>query len=186
MRIKRLNLKKIIVVCIVFLLILFVSYMTYKDTFGSLEERQFGELCGYINRHEHQHAIEFLQKHPKYVNYRSTTSAIQFSVKNACVEMTMILIEMGADVNTHNPDFSDKKLLMNFSPPLFIAVNETAENKPNESEKIIEILLKNGADTSITDCYGKTAYDYAVEKGYTEIAEMIASYQENNKIQTTN
>lgn len=46
---------------------------------------------------------------------------------------------------------------------------------PNLTPKkeMVNLLLRYGADKSICDDAGKTAYDYAVEKGYTEIAELL-------------
>jgi ankyrin repeat protein len=37
----------------------------------------------------------------------------------------------------------------------------------------VQYLLKNGADISVKSLEGKTAYDYAMEKGYTDLAELI-------------
>ena len=39
-----------------------------------------------------------------------------------------------------------------------------------------EALLKAGAKTNIKNLEGKTALDYAKEKGYTEIVELLKSY----------
>ncbi len=36
-----------------------------------------------------------------------------------------------------------------------------------------EYLLSKGIDTQKADTFGKTAYDYAVENGYTELAELL-------------
>ena len=36
-------------------------------------------------------------------------------------------------------------------------------------------LMDNGANKDALDLTGKTAYDYAAEKGYTEIAELLRS-----------
>ena len=37
----------------------------------------------------------------------------------------------------------------------------------------LTLLLKLGADKSLTDANGKTAFDYAVERGFVELAEII-------------
>lgn len=37
----------------------------------------------------------------------------------------------------------------------------------------IQYLLDHGVDPAIKDAYGKTAYDYAVESGHTEIADLL-------------
>ena len=36
-----------------------------------------------------------------------------------------------------------------------------------------QFLLAHGADKTLTDSHGKTAYDYAVENGYTELTELL-------------
>ncbi len=41
------------------------------------------------------------------------------------------------------------------------------------SKQACQFLLNYGAEKSITDAHGKTAYDIAMEMGYTEIAEMV-------------
>lgn len=43
----------------------------------------------------------------------------------------------------------------------------------NNQTQIIQLLLKLGADKSLTDANGKTAFDYAVERGFVELAEII-------------
>lgn len=49
-----------------------------------------------------------------------------------------------------------------------------ARISPDESvQTSVEWLLDHGADISIKDDNGKTAYDYAMEKGRTEIAELL-------------
>ena len=41
---------------------------------------------------------------------------------------------------------------------------------------VVETLLKAGANINIKDKDGKTALDYAKEKGFTKIAEILKSY----------
>jgi ankyrin repeat protein len=38
---------------------------------------------------------------------------------------------------------------------------------------IVKLLLENGADVHKKDGFSKTALDYAVEKGFDEIAELL-------------
>ena len=38
---------------------------------------------------------------------------------------------------------------------------------------VVNMLLSYGADKTLTDSHGKTAYDYAVENGYIELAELL-------------
>ena len=66
-----------------------------------------------------------------------------------------------------------------------VSVDETDENGRNAlhsclisgyvrpTEEFVLFLIELGVDTSHKDKYGKTAYDYAVEKGYTDLAEIL-------------
>lgn len=45
-----------------------------------------------------------------------------------------------------------------------------------QQQKIIELLLKNGADPNMVDAYGKTPLTLAKEKGYLTIAEILLNY----------
>ena len=73
------------------------------------------------------------------------------------VEITKYLLENGyCNANDHKG---------NMTPLMFAARNCSAE--------MVELLLSYGADKAVTDKGGKTAYDYAIENGYTDIAELI-------------
>ena len=43
-------------------------------------------------------------------------------------------------------------------------------------QDIVKLLMENGADQSIKDNSGRTAMDYAKQKGYTEISKILAQY----------
>lgn len=43
----------------------------------------------------------------------------------------------------------------------------------NDQTQITKLLLELGADKSLKDAEGKTAYDYAVERGFVELAELL-------------
>lgn len=45
-----------------------------------------------------------------------------------------------------------------------------------KQQRIIELLLTNGADPNMVDPYGKTPLSLAKEKGYTEITDIIAKH----------
>lgn len=45
------------------------------------------------------------------------------------------------------------------------------------STECVQYLIESGADTALTSAEGKTAYDYAVEKGYEEIAQLLRPEQ---------
>ncbi len=67
------------------------------------------------------------------------------------------LIEHGADINAQNSK--------GITPLIFA----TMYNKVN----VVELLLKNGADIAIKDNDDKTAYDYAKEKGFDAILNIL-------------
>jgi ankyrin repeat protein len=74
------------------------------------------------------------------------------------------LISAGADVNA--------KDVRRGRASLHIAAWYTAEQNP----KVIELLLSKGADINAKDNDGKTALAYAIEGGYTEIAEILRKH----------
>lgn len=43
----------------------------------------------------------------------------------------------------------------------------------DSTQEMVQLLLDYGADKSIVDSEGKTAYDYAMERGFTENAEIL-------------
>lgn len=53
-----------------------------------------------------------------------------------------------------------------------IILNDGGERQ----QKVIELLLTHGSDPNMVDPYGKTPLTLAKEKGYVEIAEMIAKH----------
>ena len=71
-----------------------------------------------------------------------------------------------------------ENLISNYNIPIDI-VGEHGETPlmwgaENNAADTVKLLLELGADKSIKDETGKTAYDYAVEKGYIELAELLA------------
>ncbi len=73
------------------------------------------------------------------------------------------LLELGADVNASNAHGHTALMLVliqNFRKQEYIAR--------------IKLLLNYGADVSITDNIGKTAYDYAIERPDMDAAELLA------------
>ena len=59
--------------------------------------------------------------------------------------------------------------------PLIMTVYQFGKDGRDEAElkEIVLWLLENGANKLVKDAYGKTAYDYAVEYKYHEIASML-------------
>lgn len=71
--------------------------------------------------------------------------------------LQLMINEYGAEVDA---------LDSNGKTPLILAAERG-------KEEMVTILLQNHASKTITDTAGKTAYDYAVENGYTELAELL-------------
>lgn len=63
--------------------------------------------------------------------------------------------------------------------PLMKAVT-TTWSEP--SAQMVSLLLENGADRALKDGSGKTAYDYAVENGNTELAELLRNTGDGSMI----
>jgi ankyrin repeat protein len=68
------------------------------------------------------------------------------------------LIRAGADPNMNTGDNGDT--------PLILAAGR-------EHEKVIKVLLANGADKELTNKFGDTALDIAEEKGHKEMIELL-------------
>ena len=80
-----------------------------------------------------------------------------------------LLLESGADCNAAFKGEEESK-----SPLIRVAcAAERDEEEKREKMMSIELLLKYGADKSYKDQNGKTAYDYALERGHTEAAELL-------------
>ncbi|SDY87024.1 Ankyrin repeat-containing protein [Bacillus sp. 166amftsu] len=109
----------------------------------------------------HKEIASFLLKkgtnlHVKAKNQNENTS-LQAAIANKKIEMATFLIEQGADVN---------------------AVQSGGWTGLHEAallgdEKIVALLIENGADKSIKKNDGKTAYDIALEKGYQHLLHLV-------------
>ena len=96
----------------------------------------------------------------------SGNTILHYAVSGRNADFVKMLIKKYAfDVNEIGYE-GKSSLVMAVSVPNKYSTDE-------EVKAIVEVLLEHGADTSIKDDYGKTAYDYAVEKGFTEIAELV-------------
>ena len=85
-------------------------------------------------------------------------TVLQYAAMWGDLEATKWLIENGADVNTTDPWGST---------PLMNAVYNGA------GVETVELLLKNGANKSLKDSEGKTAYDYAVENRDSQLRDLL-------------
>lgn len=91
-------------------------------------------------------------------------------VRSAHPELVPILVEQyGFDVNARG--YMQRT-------PLISAVSYTVSWQDEQITKaIVTELLAQGADVSATDEDGKTAYDYATERGYNEVAALLAQVE---------
>ena len=96
--------------------------------------------------------------------YESSVSYFAVSAKNNILAVKLI-DEYNFDVN---------EVGYNKMTPLIRAVAFRSEHSSDEEFlDIIESLLERGADKTSKDNTGKTAYDYAVEEGYNDIAKLL-------------
>ena len=93
-------------------------------------------------------------------------TVLHHAARGAYPELIPILIEQyGLDVNARG--YMQRT-------PLISAVSYTVPWQDEQITKaIVTELLAHGADASAVDEDGKTAYDYAVERGYSEVAALL-------------
>ena len=98
------------------------------------------------------------------------TTVLHHVVRSSCPELVPILInQYGLDVNARG--YMQRT-------PLISAVSYTVSSQDEQITKaIVTELLAHGADASAVDEDGKTAYDYAVGRGYDEVAALLEGYQ---------
>jgi len=91
--------------------------------------------------------------------------AINRAASEGQLDIVQYLLDYGAELDTSEPDKN----------PLFAAIY-------GGHKKIVQLLLDHGIDASVkyTGDYMKNmdAYDFAVERGQLEIAEMLKPYRE--------
>lgn len=96
----------------------------------------------------------------------SNTTVLHFAVRSANPELIPVLIEQyDLDVNAHGG--------MQKTPLISAVCYEVDSQDEQITKEIVTELLAHGADASAVDEDGKTAYDYAVERGYDEVAALL-------------
>ena len=96
----------------------------------------------------------------------SNTTVLHFAVRSANPELIPVLIEQyDLDVNAHGG--------MQKTPLISAVCYEVDSQDEQITKAIVTELLAHGADASAGDEDGKTAYDYAVERGYDEVAALL-------------
>jgi uncharacterized protein len=93
-------------------------------------------------------------------------AALRSSASDGNMEETKMWIEMGADVNYHQPD-----MVFPYSPtPLIEAVR-------HDHTELAEYLIKCGADITITDKYGDRPYSLAATNKNTNLMQLLKSLE---------
>jgi hypothetical protein len=114
-------------------------------------------------------------------------TALHIAIENGAVDMVELLIESGANVN-HQDAFglsvlhqvvaeqAETLFLVTFftalNPSCLLQDDEELFAQVKNREKIIEILIKNGANLSIKDLDGQTVVDY-IDLTTTEVNEVF-------------
>jgi hypothetical protein len=150
-------------------------YSFWSDTQSIQASKQ---LVVAIGNHDILKVKEIVKQYPKSVNTLPTMGpwwwqmiseqpSVSYPLQRACwggdYDIVKLLLDNKANANLVWKGIEGSK------SPLIRSVLSRSER----TEEIIELLLIYGADKSYKDSSGKTAYDYAVEEGYLEIAELL-------------
>jgi hypothetical protein len=94
--------------------------------------------------------------------------------RDAAVDIIKLLLSKGADVNA---PYISKDARYSGETPLMSASKKG-------STDVVKLLLSNGADVAARTKAGKTALDYAREKGHQEIVGLLTAKEEKGKTPT--
>ena len=82
------------------------------------------------------------------------------------LEITRTLLERGAEVNSRN-DFG-------FTPLI-----RASRHWDRRNTDVVQVLLDHGADVQVRDRYGKTASEFAFDKGQHDIVRLLSQHAHN-------
>ena len=131
-----------------------------------------------IENNDIQTVSNVIERYPKSVNTLPSFSPwwwqliteqpdVYYPLQEACsggnYDVTKFLIENGAEVN------QTWKGIESSRTPLMWAVISGSDRTTD----ILKLLLEHGANRSAKDSQGKTAYDYAVQNEFLELAELL-------------
>lgn len=108
----------------------------------------------------HADVVKLLLDNGAEVDFRDgmNRTALMYASTGPFNETVTLLLEAGAD-----PNLVDSE--EHFSALMFAAAEGQAE--------VVKTLLKHGADPTLKDVDGESAYDFAMNNGHTEVAEMM-------------
>lgn len=172
------SLKKPIV--IIFAVVFFVggAVLTYTFKSNSHSAKASQQLIAAIWSEDMQTLSNIVELNPQTINTLPSMSPwwwqliseqpiSLYPLQEACIvgnyDIVKLLIDNGADCNLVWKGIEGSKT------PLMRAVIYEQETAID----IVELLLESGADKNLRDNSGKTAYDYALQNGNLELAELL-------------
>ena len=128
-----------------------------KNFFG---ETPIATLLSYSSTEERYQCFLYLIEHGARVKRSGRYGSIIFEAcsSNNVKEISFLFSNFEIDSNEKDKETGNTPLM---------------EAAYFNSREAIEILLTHGADSRIKNKRGKTAYDYAIENGYTELSELL-------------
>jgi len=138
-----------------------------------LKKRQESIFSVIVNKAGLAEVKSMLASDPHLIHKRDTDGGTMLHAAAAAdrEDIVRLLLEAGADINAGNyPD--TMKFYTRLMTPLHRAVC-------SNSKSCVEVLLAAGADVHAKDKMGETPLQLAAEYGYTEIAELLLTYDAN-------
>ncbi|NLY31477.1 MAG: ankyrin repeat domain-containing protein [Firmicutes bacterium] len=170
--------KKAVIIFTAIIVLIGGTIMIFTLTNNSQSVKASKQLVIAIGDHDLLKVEEIVKQYPKSVNTLPSMSPwwwqliseqppVSFPLQRACwggdYDIVKLLIDNGADANLVWKGIEGSK------SPMMRSVLSGSER----TQEIVELLLEHGADKSIKDSSGKTAYDYAVEEDNLELAELL-------------
>lgn len=172
------TLKNVIIIIIVVAVLIGGTILVFTLTSDSQSVKASKQLVAAIEDNDLQTVSDIIKQTPKSINTLPSLSPwwwqliseqpdVYYPLQKACTwgnyDIVKLLIDNGADINL------TWKGIESSSTPLMNAIRSGSEKKID----IIKLLLEQGADKSSKDKHSKTAYDYAIENGDDELADLL-------------
>lgn len=141
--------------------------------------------------------VSYLVEHGAKINQKNLygemplATLLKYSMNEERYQCFLYLVEHGANIKNagrYGSVLFEASMANNVKAMLYLFSNyEMDSNEIAKSSGVTplivttyrgakeacEVLLAHGADKTLTDSDGKTAYDYAVENGYAELADLL-------------